>query len=147
MTHLFHPQIFIFFLFSLNFLLLSCFCVLTYSPSGWFTRILHFSACLKATLVWLHHKNLFNCCSYAVFNLLEEKTDNKQVSQLRIISLMLLLSYLRVTRLFVSGVLGEAPDLRWDRHLSFQLEAHRAGSHPPGVQGVGFIITIRPCGT
>lgn len=38
---------------------------------------------------------------------------------------------------FVSGVFGEAPDLRWDWHLSCQLEAYRVRSHPAGIQGLG----------
>ena len=44
---------------------------------------------------------------------------------------------LSVTHVFVQGVFGETPDLRWDRHLPCQLEADRVRSHPPGIQGLG----------
>lgn len=43
----------------------------------------------------------------------------------------------RLSAVFLEGLPGEAPDLRRDRHLPCQLETHRAGSHPAGVQGLG----------
>lgn len=88
--------------------------------------------CQYGEMIWLYLISLLWCSFTVVLLLCFMYGKNAQKSQVFIRS-----RNKSMTCDISVGVFGEAPDLRWDRHLSRQLEAYCVRSHPAGIQGLG----------